>query len=503
MNLMQNRFVVALLGFVAGVASLAVLAAAPPALSGAPHATTAPEPIALDLRRGFVGIADAVVPSVVRIETTRSQRGAARPSGIPQGFERFFDLPRGSESTPVVSGGTGFIVEANGLVLTNHHVVGGADRITVWLHDGRSLDAEFVGGDPTTDVAVLRVDAKGLSPIALADSDRVQVGEWVVAIGNPGFRAGEALDETVTAGIVSAIGRPLAVIRGELAGDPERRQIAQWAIEDFIQTDAVINPGNSGGPLVNLDGEVVGMNTAIASSSGYYQGYGFSIPINLVRRVMDDLVRYGHVRRAWLGVQITDVTAEDAEAFGLRSVSGVVVQGVTMDGPGDEAGLQQGDVILSVDGQVVDRVGALQQLIARSEPGARVELEVVRGRDVESVRVRLGEAPIETESVPAARSAGELGDELVGLRFGEATSEGVVGVYVTGVDPAGPAARRGVARGARVTEINGAEVQSIDDVEEALERVEPGDIVSLVFEVDETSSRIVNLRARSPRQSGG
>src|SRR5690606_25910792 len=217
---------------------------------------------------------------------------------------------------------------------------------TVTLVDKRTFEAEVVGRDPTTDVAVIKIDAKGLPAIPMGDSDQARVGEWVLAIGNPGFGDSRSLDFTVTGGIISAKGRPLDIIGRELQNHAS--PAASYAIEDFIQTDAVINPGNSGGPLVNLRGEVIGMNTAIASGTGFYQGYGFAIPINLARRVMSDLIEHGHVRRALLGINIVNVTPEDAEVFRLPEIAGALVEDFAEGSPAQRAGLQRGDVIVEV-----------------------------------------------------------------------------------------------------------------------------------------------------------
>ncbi|MDH3224694.1 MAG: trypsin-like peptidase domain-containing protein, partial [Gemmatimonadota bacterium] len=304
------------LGFLLGLAVLGLVAAIPggepsgPALGEERSANAATLTVEdpYDMSLGFAAVAERTTPGVVRIETTRvGSASAASSMRLPPGFEQFFRSPIPEPTVPQLSGGTGFVMSDDGYIITNHHVVEDAQDITVWLADRRSFEAELIGSDPTTDVAVLRIEADDLTPLPLGDSERVRVGEWVVAVGNPGFQGGRPLDETVTAGIVSAIGRPLTLIRNELARDPENREIAAWAIEDFIQTDAVINPGNSGGPLVNIEGEVVGMNTAIMSATGYYQGYGFAVPVNLVMGVAEDLIENGTVRRGWIGLRISGV----------------------------------------------------------------------------------------------------------------------------------------------------------------------------------------------------
>src|SRR5512146_292049 len=270
----------------------------------------------VELSDAFSAVADHVRPSVVYIRSQRTERPSQRR--LPPGMERFF--PRFGPNRPELEqgSGSGFIVSADGYILTNNHVVEGAETVIVRLLDRREFKAKIVGTDPNTDVAVLKVDARGLPPVALGNSDDAHVGSWVLAIGNP---LGEGLTFTVTSGIVSAKGRALNGLPGRGAG----------SIQDFIQTDAAINPGNSGGPLVNIRGEVIGINSAIASSTGFYAGYGFAIPVTLAKQVMDDLIRYGKVRRAVMGVAIANATAVDAKAAGMKEVTGVYVRSFSTD----------------------------------------------------------------------------------------------------------------------------------------------------------------------------
>ena len=330
---------------------------------------------ALDLSEAFVNIADHVTPAVVRIEVQRPRHS---PQQIPEQFRRFFDAPDQGNQPPATAGGSGFLVSEDGYILTNDHVVADADNITVWLNDGRYFPAELVGTDQFTDVAVIHIDAPDALPhLSFGSSDGVRVGEWILAVGNPGFGGGSQLDYTVTAGIISAVGRPLGLIQRELQQELGR-EMAGYSIEDFIQTDAVINPGNSGGPMVDLRGQVVGINSAIASPTGYYQGYGFAIPIDLAQRVMEDLVEYGNVRRAWLGVSMATVTAEAAENLGLPAVAGALVQDFPEGSPAADAGIELYDVIVRLDGHEVARSGQLQQLIALKRPGETVSVNVFR-----------------------------------------------------------------------------------------------------------------------------
>jgi len=367
----QNRKVPALLALVAAASLLAVAATVGQNPSTALSASTAQSPAprgdvvrpVAELSDAFIAISEAVMPAIVRIES-EYHAGAGAERALPPELREFFDRP-GAGDVPRRSGGTGFIVRSDGYVLTNSHVVSGAGAVHVTLFDKRRFEATVIGLDPTTDVALLKLDATGLPVMRLGDSEALRVGEWVLAIGNPGFGGLSTLDFTVTSGIVSAKGRPLNILNTELEmaedGPP-----SEYAIEDFIQTDAVINPGNSGGPLVNLNGEVVGINTAIASGTGFYQGYGFAIPVNLAQRVMDDLLEHGRVRRALLGVSIRDVGVEDADVYGLPAIAGVLVQDFSDGSPAERSGLRRHDVIVSVDGRPVERGGKLQRLIGAS-----------------------------------------------------------------------------------------------------------------------------------------
>ena len=463
---------------------------------------------ALDLSQAFTNLADAVTPAVVRIEARRPVTAANQE--IPDAFRRFFDAPEGQNQPPSqgqIAGGSGFVVSADGYILTNNHVVEGADEVKVYFPDRRYFDAEIIGTDPFTDVALIKVNAgESLPALALGNSDNVKVGEWILAIGNPGFGNSTSLDFTVTAGIISARGRPLRLLQNELRSDPRfGDQASRWAIEDFLQTDAVINPGNSGGPMVNLNGQAVGINSAIASTTGAYQGYGFAIPINLARRVMEDLVEYGYVKRPRIGVEIITATAEDAEVYGLPSVSGILVQAVGPEGPAN-GNLEPEDVIVALDGKSVGYVAELQAQIAQRRPGDRVSLTVYRDGGPIDVSIQLDEAPI--NSSPASVSertihseerlginVEELDQELAAeLRFPEAG-----GVVLTQVTRGSPAQRRGVGQyvGNKLIRVNTADIATPEDVRDALDLVGGGEIVSLHFENQDGTGRVANVRMPS------
>ena len=299
-----------------------------------------------DANNSFVTIAERVTPAVVSIDAQRDARRAAPRTRrqLPPGMEEFFEQFEPRQQRPSEATGSGFIVSKDGYILTNNHVVENSDRVTVTLPDHRVFRAKVIGNDPTTDVAVIKIEGSDFPTVQLGDDAGTRIGEWVLAIGNP-----LGLDFTVTAGIVSAKGRGGRELAGLLPG--------RYSISDFIQTDAAINPGNSGGPLVNGRGEVIGINGAIASPTGFYTGYGFAIPITLAKDVMDDVLRYGRVRRPVLGIAINDVTSEDAGVAGLKTIAGVLVTAYgDEDSPAKKAGIEINDVIVAIDGKTTDRV---------------------------------------------------------------------------------------------------------------------------------------------------
>ncbi len=499
-------------GFGLGAASImgwTNLSIAGPAITQAPQVSEDIVQPAVDLSNAFVEISQAVTPAVVRIEVERPRRTAQAPGQNP--FEWFFNPPGGGggqqprqpqQPQPQITGGSGFIVSPDGYILTNDHVVSGATQIQVHLPDGREFSAEMVGADPTTDVAVIKINQNNLPTLSLGSSSEVRVGEWVLAVGNPGFGRGSALDYTVTAGIVSAIGRPLQLLQQELMRQEEFQEVAGYAIEDFIQTDAVINPGNSGGPLVNVRGQVVGINTAISSPTGFYQGYGFAVPIDLAERIMVDLVEFGEVRRALLGVSMRGVTSVDAEYYGLPRATGVLVEDAPQGGPAQSAGIRQEDVIVAIDGEPVERPGQLQLRIAQRRPGDQVTVRFYRDGEPREVQVRLGEADLAPRTARAPtpqepRAAERLGVDVSDLTpdlAAEAGYEVAEGVIIRQVTPTGPAGRAGVMSGELILEINREAVSNVDDVDRLLSDIQGGDIVSLRLGRPDGGSRVVNIR---------
>jgi serine protease Do len=459
---------------------------------------------AVDLGEAFASVAEHVKPAVVFIRSERRERVSSRrqPS-----FDDFFNMPRRPQVEQ--GSGSGFVVSQDGYILTNNHVVQGADRVTVRLYDNREFTAKTVGTDPTTDVAVIKIQTTGLPTVHLGDADSTKIGNWVLAIGNP---LGEAFTFTVTAGIVSAKGRLLAGLNQ-----------SRYAIQDFIQTDAAINPGNSGGPLVNVRGEVIGINSAIASETGFYAGYGFAIPINLARTVMTQLISTGHVERAVMGVSIRPITPEDAEDAKLSEIRGVVVNEFNPpdDSPAKRAGIQEGDIITSVDGQSIESVPQLQQRVGFKKPGDVVQVTVVRKGGVKkTLSVRLTAAPsTEPEEVSSNDEGGSSRDSApmestLGISVEPLSQENVRdpnlrqvirsggGLIVSQVSPDGPAYQRLVDASQGypdiILKINGTPVASRVELRKALASVKKGDIVTLTVlssTPDGWQQRVVRLRA--------
>jgi serine protease Do len=395
-------------------------------------------------------VVQAVRPSVVNIYTTKKIKrpGIPFPFNDPffrrffdDEFERFFDRQREFTQTSL---GSGVIVDTSGYILTNYHVIKGADEIKVKLYDKRVFDGTVIGFDAKTDIAVVKIKADGLRAIKWGDSDKLKVGETVIAIGNP-----YGLNLTVTSGIVSATGRANVGISD---------------YEDFIQTDAAINPGNSGGPLVNVKGELVGINTAIFSTTGGYQGIGFAIPSNMAKVVMDNLIKHKKVVRGWLGVTVQDIDTEMAKSLQMKELKGAVITDVHEGSPAEKAGLMQKDIIISFDGKEVEDSAHLRNLVVSTPPGKTVKLEIIRNGKVYSITTTIGELPAEqkvslSESVLAGIQVEEL---TTRLRNQLNIPKRINGVVVTSIDPDSPAEGL-LTKGDLIIEINNQKITNVKD----------------------------------------
>jgi len=395
---------------------------------------------------------ERTAPAVVNIATRGSVEvgGGGHPFMDDPFFRRFFDMPnQPRQRRETRSAGSGVIIDADeGLVLTNAHVVDGAEEITVTLQDDRSFDAEIIGTDPGSDIALLRIDADGeaLAELTMADSSTTRVGDFVVAIGNP-----FGLGHTVTSGIVSALGRS--------GINPE-------GYEDFIQTDASINPGNSGGALVNLRGELVGVNSAILSRGGGNIGIGFAIPANMARSVMEQLLEFGEVRRGLLGVNIYDITPDIAEAYGIEETTGAMVSQVVPESAADTAGIEAGDIIRKVDGETIENANALRNTIGLKRSGATVTLEILRDGKKRTVKATLGEQAVTAQVDAEEIHPGLQGAEFETLDPSNPDYEDEAGVVITSVAPGSPAAQRGLRAGDLITGVNREKVRNLADLQE-------------------------------------
>ncbi len=440
---------------------------------------------------GFVPIVKEALPAVVNISTTRVIKSQGQSTGSPfpddpffrqffgEQFFHNFQIPRERRESAL---GSGVIVDSDGYIITNNHVVAKADTIKVILGDNREYKAKVIGTDPKTDIAVIKINAKNLPVIPWGDSNKLQVGEYVLAMGNP-----FGLNQTVTMGIVSAVGRANV-------------GIADY--EDFIQTDAAINPGNSGGALVNTKGQLVGINTAIFTRSGGYMGIGFAIPSDMARDVMNQLIKHGRVIRGWLGVSIQEVTPELAKNFGLSEPHGALVGEVIADSPAAKAGLKAGDVIVGYDGQEIDTPTALRNLVADTPVGKEVNVKVIRRKETKTFTIKIAEqsakiAERSTESEAPQSSANTL---LSGLSVQNLTPQiaqqlnlprDSSGVVIADVDPSSPAAAVGLQAGDVITQINRKPVHNLQDYRHITSRLGKNESVLLLITRSGTNMFVV------------
>jgi serine protease Do len=456
---------------------------------------------AYGLSEAFKTATRKVVPSVVHItSTTTVQAGGGGAMPDEDMLRRFFGDMLPDDGTPFrfeapegqprefqrEGTGSGVIVRDSGFILTNNHVVAEADELLVRLQDGREYEAKVVGTDPETDLAVIKIEADSLTAAELGDSAAVEQGDWVLAVGSP-----FGLDHTVTAGIVSAKGRQIGIIR-------ERNGMG---FEDFIQTDAAINPGNSGGPLVDLQGNVIGINTAISTRTGSYQGVGFAIPSDMARVVMNSIIEKGRVERGWLGISVQPLTPELAESFGFKSSAGVLVGGVMPETPAAKAGLKNGDIITAIDGKAVANPTELVNTIAALPPGQKVELEVFRGGKFSDVSVDLGLRPL-PEAVAAVAPARGESTTNIGMTVESITpelaqrfnvEESAKGVLVTQVDANSVAANAGVRPGDLIQAVNDSEISDTSDFKTAMSEADLDKGIRMHV-ISQGSSRYVFIR---------
>ena len=433
----------------------ALLSATPAVASGlAPQATVATTQLP-----DFVQLVEKYGKGVVNISTVREARvvEGADPFGFDERhaeiFRRFgfpFPFGGGPRQEPERRGtGSGFIISADGLILTNHHVVDGADEIKVRLTDNREFTGKVLGSDAKTDIAVVKIEAKNLPYLTMGNSDELKVGEWVAAIGSP-----FGLDNTVTAGIVSAKSRKL----------PSDQYVP------FIQTDVAVNPGNSGGPLFNMKGEVVGINSQIFSTSGGFMGLSFAIPSNLAMQIKDQLVKNGKVTRGRIGVVIQSVTQDLAESFGMKAPKGAIVSQVEKDGPAAKAGLQEGDIITAVNGKAIDDSVDMPVIIGSMAPGSIAKLSIIRNNKDMTLDVKVEEAPNESASSNASKTAAanKLGVTVRPLNDEEKAKAETEGLLVT--ESTGAARKAGIREGDIIVNVNGVKIKKTDDLARVLEK---------------------------------
>jgi serine protease Do len=436
---------------------------------------------AVETAKAFTAVTKTVAPAVVFIKATKQTVMTGNMPGMNglQGqipdemLRRFFgdrmpESPTPRQPQPMVGEGSGFLISKDGYILTNNHVVGGANRLEVALHDGRKMEAKVVGTDAHTDVALIKIEGQDLPVLPMGDSDVMEVGEWVLAIGSP-----FGLTGTVTSGIVSAKGR-------------DGMGITDY--ENFLQTDAAINPGNSGGPLVNLQGQAIGINTAILSRDGGYNGIGFAIPMNMAKQICGQLMEHGTVTRGFLGVIIQPLTPELANSFGLGDATGVLIGDVSSDGPAARIGLQRGDVIVKFNGEPVKDTTSFRNRVAMITPETSVDLEVLRDGQPKSFSLQVGKLP-ENDSVAAAQTESvqtwgltvQSLDQQLAEKLGVESTRGVV---VTAVDPNSVAASAGVRPGMVITEVNRKPVANAREFDEAAKAAKDSDTLLLLVQLE-------------------
>jgi serine protease Do len=483
MNIFRKKVLAGLslvVGVVIGIGAAAELGRMTTARAVEPHpASGRVETSSLPADHVFVDISKRVTPAVVNISTTRKIKGGAEgspptPFFNDPFFRRFFgDQPFTPPEVPKEqmekSLGSGVIVDPNGYIVTNNHVISGADEIKVVLADRREFKGKVVGSDPKSDIAVVKIDAKNLPTVPWGDSSRLQVGEYVLAVGNP-----FGLNQTVTMGIVSAVGRANV-------------GIADY--EDFIQTDAAINPGNSGGALVNVRGELIGINTAIFTRSGGYMGIGFAVPSSMAKSVMESLIKTGKVVRGWFGITIQELTPELAKEFGLAEPKGVLVGDVLPKSPAERAGIKRGDVILKLNGEDIENTGKLRNLVAETQVGSKVKVDLFRDKQEKEIEVTIGEQPKEIVAAQKTEEGETANAALRGVKVENVTPEtskefdlpkDVKGVVIEQIEPGSAAEEAGLLRGDVIVEVERKPVGDTDAYDRIVSKLKKDEEVLLL-----------------------
>lgn len=412
----------------------------------------------------FTKAADATVHAVVHVKTTSLiQRNTSFFDPFGNGF---FGQPYQQKPQEAQSSGSGVILTEDGYIVTNNHVVEDAEKVDITLNDNRTFEAKIIGTDPSTDLALLKIDEKGLPYLTYGNSDNVKVGEWVLAVGNP-----MNLNSTVTAGIISAKARNIGIL-------PNDRK---YKIESFLQTDAAVNPGNSGGALVNTNGELIGINSAIASATGSYTGYSFAIPVNLVKKVMDDLVEFGNVQRGFIGVSIRDIDSQLANEKGIKSLKGVYIAGLTDGGSAKEAGLREGDIITKIGDAEVNSSPNLQEQVGRFRPGDKINVTYVRDGAEKTTSVTLKNSEGNTNIVKSNDVLNLLGANFQNITDAEEKKLSINGgVKITDLNQ-GKLRNAGIKEGFIITQIDKKPITSTDDVNEALRNKKGGVLIEGIY----------------------
>jgi serine protease Do len=452
-------------------------------LSGNPS-----ESLAAQTSKDFTAVAKSSIPSVVAIQVKQQPKASSSvfnwDSSNDDLYQFFFGIPNPngqSQSQPIMGQASGFVISPEGHILTNSHVVQDMSEIKVIFNDGREFPAKVVGQDPNTDVAVIKIDdsEEKLPSLPLGNSDNLEIGQWAIAIGNP-----FGLQATLTVGVISA---------------KSRNNLDLANIEDFIQTDAAINRGNSGGPLLNLDGEVIGMNTAIVSnmSSGGYVGIGFAIPSNILKHVSNQIIKTGKVTRGFIGVALQNIDQNLAHSFGLKQTEGALVADVTKGSPADKAGIRQGDIIDKYNKQPVMNISALRNSIALNTPGTQIVLTILRSGKTLEIPLEIGAFPDSSSTQPAMMTGNKLGFDVQELTPETARTLGIKdekGVVISKVDANSPAAMAGLKKGTLITSINQQKVENVDQFYEALKASPPNKpVLLLVKQGDHT--RFISIKA--------